>query len=60
MEQNKTWEEKLNEVKICNLPNKGFKATILKMIRELRRRMDIHSENCNRDRKYKEALNWAE
>lgn len=44
-------------MKIRNLPDKGFKAIILKMIRELRRRMDIHSENFNRVRKYKEELN---
>ena len=49
VEQNKTWEEKLNEVKICNLPNKGFKATILKMIRELRRRMDDQDEKLYKE-----------
>ena len=53
--QNKTGEEKLNEVKIRNLPDKGSKAIILKMIKELRR-IDIHSDNFNRVRKYKEEV----
>ena len=31
-------------MKISNLPNKEFKVMIIKMLNELRRRMDEHSE----------------
>ena len=59
-EQDKTSEKELNEVEISNLPDKEFKVTIIKMFTELRRRMDEHSENFNRVRKYKEEPNKAE
>ena len=42
-EQDKT-SEKLNEVEISSLPDKKFKATTIKMFKELRRGMDEHSE----------------
>ena len=58
--QDKTSEKELNEVEISNLPDKEFKVTIIKMFTELRRRMDEHSENFNRVRKYKEEPNKAE
>ena len=32
-----------------NLPNKVFKKMITKMLNELRRRMDEHSENFNEE-----------
>ena len=34
-----------NEMEISSLPNKEFKVMIIKMLIELRRRMDRHSEN---------------
>ena len=43
-EQDKTPEEELNEVEISNLLDKEFKVMILKMLKELRRRMDEHNE----------------
>ena len=43
-EQDKTPEEELGEVEIDNLSNKEFKVMIIKMIKELGRRMDEHSE----------------
>ena len=49
MDQDKTQEEELSELEIGNLPNKEFKVMILKMIKELRRRMDEHSEKFNKE-----------
>ena len=43
-EQNKTPEEEPSGAEIGNLPNKEFKVMIIKMIKELRRRMDKQSE----------------
>ena len=45
-EQDKT-SEKLNEVEISSLPDTKFKATTIKMLKELRRGMDEHSEKFN-------------
>ena len=47
--QDKTWNKELSEVEISNLPNKEFKVMIIKMLNKLRRRMDEHSENFNKD-----------
>ena len=58
-EQDKTSEEKLCEVEISNLPDKHFKVMIIKILRQLRRRMDEHSEKLGK-RKYKEEPNRAE
>ena len=54
--QDKTPEEELREVEIGNLPKKEFRVMIVKMIKELRRRMDAQSKKLlfNRGRKYKE------
>ena len=41
-EQDKTLE--LSEVERGSLPNEMFKVMIVKMIKELRRRMDAHSK----------------
>ena len=38
-------EEELSEVEISNLPEKEFRVMIIKMIKELGRRMDTQSEN---------------
>ena len=42
--KDKTPEEELSEVEISNLPNKEFNIMIIKMLKELRRRMDEQSE----------------
>ena len=42
-EQDKTLKE-LNEVEIRNLPNKEFKVMIVKMSKEIKRRLDEQSE----------------
>ena len=49
-EQNKTSGKKkdLNEMDVCNLPDKEFKVMVTKMLTELRRRTDEHSENFNK------------
>ena len=36
-------------MEISNLPGKGFKIAIIKMLAELRRRMDELSENFNKE-----------
>ena len=43
-EQDKTPEEELSEMKIGNLPEKEFRLVIVKMIKELGRRMDAQSK----------------
>ncbi len=43
-DQDKNSEEDLSEVEIANLLNKGFKVMTVKMIKELRRRMDDQSK----------------
>ena len=44
-EQDKTREEELSTVEIGSLPNKEFKVMIVKMTKELERKMDEKSEN---------------
>ena len=43
-EQDKTPEKKLNEVEIGNLPEKEFRIMIVKMIQDLRKRMEAKME----------------
>ena len=43
-QQDKTPEEELSEVEISNLSDKEFKVMIIKMLKELGRRMDERSE----------------
>ena len=47
-EQDKTPEE-LSKVEISNLPNKEFKVMIIKMLKDLRRRMNENSEKFNKE-----------
>ena len=47
-EEDKTPVEELSEVEINNLPHKKFKVMIIKMLKELGRRVDEHSENFNK------------
>ena len=58
-EQDKTLKE-LNEVEIRNLPNKEFKAIIIKMLKGLRKRLNEHGETVQRARRHKEEPNRAE
>ena len=40
-------------MEISNLPDKGFKAMVIKMLTGLERRMNEVNDNLNKDRKYK-------
>ena len=40
--------KEVNNVEISNLPNKEFKVKITKMLNQLSKRMDEHSEKFNR------------
>ena len=56
-EQDITSGARLNEMEISNLPDKEFKIMVIKMLIELGRIMDEHSENFDKEikntRKYK-------
>ena len=43
-QQDRTPKEELSDVKIGNLPKKEFRVMIIKMIKELGRRMDAQSK----------------
>lgn len=47
-------------MEISNIPNKELKVMVIKMLIELRRRMDKHDENFNKEienmRKYQSQL----
>ena len=47
-EQDKTPEKQLNEVEIGNLPEKGFKVMIVKMIQDLGKRMEAKIEKMKK------------
>ena len=47
-EQEKTPEKQLNEVEIGNLPEKEFRILIVKMIQDLRKRMEAKIENMQK------------
>ena len=49
-EPDKTPEKQLNEVEIGNLPQKEFRIMIVKMIQDLRKRMEVRIE------RYKKCL----
>ena len=42
--EDKTPEKQLNEVEIGNLPEKEFRIMIVKMIQDLRKRMEANTE----------------
>ena len=48
-EQEKNPDKTTNETEINNLPDKEFKALIIRMLIELRKRTDENSENFNRE-----------
>ena len=49
-EQDKTLGEEQSEVDISNLTDKEFKVMIIKMLNELGRRIDEHSEKFNKEK----------
>ena len=50
-EQGKTPEKKLNEVEIGNLPEKEFRIMIVKIIQDVRKRMEKIQELFTKDLK---------
>ena len=48
-EQGKNLQDKINECKIGNLPEKEFRVMIVKMIPNLRNRMEKIQETFNKD-----------
>ena len=56
-EQEKTPEKIHNDTEINILPDKEFKALVIKMLTELRKRTDVHSECVNKEgnRKYRKG-----
>ena len=48
-EQDKTPEEEIREVEINSLSDKDFKVMIIKMLNELGKRIDEHSEKFKRE-----------
>lgn len=48
--QDKISDEKPNEVEISNLPDKEFKAMIIKILIELERRVDEYYENFSKEK----------
>ena len=48
-EKEKTTEKTNNETEIKNLPDKGFKTLVIRMLTELGKRIDEHSENFNKE-----------
>ena len=47
--QEKNPEKINNKTEINNLPDKEFKALMIRMLTELRKRIDEHSENFNKE-----------
>lgn len=47
--EEKNSEKDLNEIEISDLPNKEFKILVIKILTELGRRMNEHSENFNKE-----------
>ena len=48
-DQGKNQQDQINEDKICNLPEKEFRVMIIKMIQNLRNRMQKIQETSNKD-----------
>ena len=60
MEQDTTSGKELNETGISNLPYKGIKVMFIQMLTKLGIKIDKHSKNFNRVRKYKKEPVRAE
>ena len=59
-EYENTSEKHLNEMGVTDLPNKEFKVMVINMLIGLRRKMDKHSQNFNKElestRKYETVV----
>ena len=49
-EQNQTPEKKLSKMETSNQPDAGFKTFVIRMLNELRKRVDELSENFNKQK----------
>ena len=49
-EQNKTPEKELNKMETNNLPDAEFRTLVIRMLNELRGRVEKFSKNFNRDK----------
>ena len=49
LKEPKKHSEKNNEIERNNLPDKEFKALVIKMFTELGKRIDVHSKNFNKE-----------
>ena len=58
--RDKTPEKQLNEVEIDNHPEKEFRIMIVKMIQDLRKRMEKMPEKFTKDKRTKEQGNRDE
>ena len=59
-EKNKILEEELSKVEIGNWPNREFKVMIVKMFKELRKRLDEQSEKLEVFNKELENINKSQ
>ena len=57
-EQDKTPEQQLTKGQLGNLPNKEFKVMIVKMSKEIRKRLDEQSEKLELSEKLEESESW--
>ena len=48
-EQNKNLENKLKKIEMSNLPDAEFKILVLRMLKELKERVDELKENFNKE-----------
>ena len=48
--QHKISEKELNKMEISDLPDKEFKVMVIRMLTEVRERMDEHNEHFNKER----------
>ena len=57
-EQDKTPEQQLTKGQLGNLPNKEFKVMMVKMSKEIRKRLDEQSEKLELSEKLEESESW--
>ena len=57
-EQDKTPEQQLTKGQLGNLPNKEFKVMIVKMSKEIRKRLDEQSEKLELSEKLEDSESW--
>ena len=57
-EQDKTPEQQLTKGQPGNLPNKEFKMMIVKLSKEVRKRLDEQSEKLELSEKLEEGESW--